>query len=278
MKFVVLLVLIACVAAVPVQQVPEPVAAKIEEALKLPETNTEAPKVEVPKVEETKVEVPKVEEPKVEQKAEPASAHEVIREQALAQVLKAVGDLSSSPISSEESNMLKEVMTKGSSILAEAEKKAKALQSVPEFQTLLQSDALFGIKADGSIDASIATDQLTQLMSLMTGTTVSDKEKEMVHQLIAGFAGLFTPIVTGHDPMQTDFERLAEQFTSKFDKVQQTMNSKDKLLDSQALLSVMSETSEGIDTQLLADVTTKFMDRISSQFEKVISDLDKPLA
>jgi len=199
-----------------------------------------------------------------------------VKTQTLAQVMKAITDLSGS-FNGEEFNMLKDVMSKGTEILAKAESKAQEIHSHPEFQTLLQSDSLFGIKNDGSIDADVATNQLTQLMSLLTGTQMSEQEKTLVHDLIGGFSGLFAPIVSGTDPMNADLEKLAQQFTSKFDGLQAKLgeSSKDKLLDTQTLLSVMTSDDGAVDTQLLTQVTEKFMDKISSQFDKVMGTLEK---
>jgi len=77
--------------------------------------------------------------------------------------------------------------------------------------------------------------------------------------------------------MNADLEKLAQQFTNKFDKIQGKLGeaSKDKLFEPQTLLSVMSEDDGAIDTQLLSKVTEKFMDKISSQFEKVMGTLEK---
>jgi len=190
--------------------------------------------------------------------------------------MKAVADLAA-PFGGEEFNLLKEVMDKGTTILAQAEEKAHQMHSNPEFQTLIQGDSLFGIKNDGTIDADVATNQLTQLMSLLTGTKMSDQEKTLVHDLIGGFSGLFAPLISGSDPMQSDFEKLAQQFTSKFDKVQEKIASSpaDKLLEPQTLLSVMTEADSSFDAKLLNEVTSKFMDRISNQFEKVMGTLQK---
>jgi len=190
--------------------------------------------------------------------------------------MKAITDLSGS-LAGEEFNMLKDVMSKGTEILAKAEEKAQEIHSHPEFQTLLQSDSLFGIKSDGTIDADVATSQLTQLMTLLTGTQMSEQEKTLVHDLIGGFSGLFAPIVSGTDPMNADLEKLAQQFTNKFDSLQTKFgeNSKDKLLDTQSLLSVMTEDDGSVDTQLLSQVTQKFMDRISAQFDKVVGSIEK---
>jgi len=213
-------------------------------------------------------------EVKTETKVETTTAE--VKDQALAQVMKAIADMAS-PFSGEEFNVLKDVMTKGTEILAQAEQKAQQMQAHPEFQNLIQSDSLFGIKNDGSIDANVATDQLTQLMSLLTGSQMNDQEKTLVHDLISGFSGLFSPLVSGSDPIQGDFEKLAQQFTAKFDKIQDKLVSTphDKLLEPQTLLSVMTEEDGGIDTQLLTQVTEKFMDKISTQFEKVLGTLEK---
>jgi len=258
-------------------KVETPVEVKVEAHVETPvETKVEA-KVETPvevKV-EAKVETPveaKVETPAAETKVETAE----VKEQALAQVMKAIADMAS-PFSGEEFNVLKDVMTKGTEILAQAEQKAQQMQSHPDFQNLIQGDSLFGIKQDGSIDANIATDQLTQLMSLLTGSQMNAQEKTLVHDLISGFSGLFAPIASGSDPMQADFEKLAQQFTSKFDKIQEKLvaTPHDKLLEPQTLLSVMSEEDGGIDTQLLSQVAEKFMDKISTQFDKVLGSLEK---
>lgn len=292
MKFFILLLALTAVLSVPVTQVPEenkaaPVAVeqpkvetpKVEE--KQPEakveTKTEA-KVETPKVEETKTETKT--EAKVETKTEAApvapAATEEVKGQALSQIMKAITDLSA-PFKGEEFNMLKEVMEKGTDILAKAEQKAHEIHSHPEFQSLIQADSLFGIKADGSIDADVATDQLTQLMSMLTGTQMSTQEKTLVHDLIGGFSSLFTPLANGGDSMNADLEKLASQFTTKFDKIQQKLGetSKDKLFEPQTLLSVMSEEDGSIDTQLLSQVTEKFMDKITAQFDKVMGALEQ---
>jgi len=300
MRFFLVILALTAVIAVPVAQLPEAKAevaqpAKVEEAPKVvaevpkvvaevPKVAEEAPKVvaEVPKVAEEApkvvAEVPKVEEapkavevPKVE-----TPVKEEAKGQALSQVMKAVADLAA-PFGGEEFNLLKEVMDKGTTILAQAEEKAHQMHTNPEFQTLLQSDSLFGIKNDGSIDADVATNQLTQLMTLLTGTKMSDQEKTLVHDLIGGFSGIFAPLLTGSDPMQGDFEKLAQQFTSKLDKVQSKIvaSPKDQLLEPQNLLSVMTEEDGSVDSKLLNEVTQKFMDRISGQFEKVMGTLEK---
>jgi len=231
-------------------------------------------KVETPAVVETKVETPV--EVKTETKVETTATATEVKEQALSQVMKAIADMAS-PFSGEEFNVLKDVMTKGTEILAQAEQKAQQLQSHPEFQNLIQGESLFGIKQDGSIDATVATDQLTQLMSLLTGTQMNAQEKTLVHDLISGFSGLFGPMTSGTDTMQADFEKLAQQFSTKFDKIQDKLVSTphDKLLEPQTLLSVMSEEDGGIDTQLLSQVAEKFMDKISTQFDKVLGSLEK---
>jgi hypothetical protein len=292
MRFFLLILALTAVVAVPVTQVPEAETKKVEVAVVEQPKAVEPAKVDVavegpknpapveqPKVVEpakadVAVEQPKAVEPtKVETPVE--ATKEEAKGQALAQVMKAVADLAA-PFGGEEFNLLKEVMSKGTNILAQAEEKAHQMHSNPEFQNLLQGDSLFGIKNDGTVDADVATEQLTQLMSLLTGTKMSTQEKTLVHDLIAGFSGLFAPLMTGSDPMQSDLEKLAQQFTSKFDKVQEKIVSqKDKLLEPQTLLSVMSEEDGSIDTTLLNDVTQKFMDRISSQFEKVMGTLEK---
>jgi len=196
--------------------------------------------------------------------------------QALAQVMKAFSSFAA-PLGGEESNLLQEVLSKGSDILAQAEESAKKMHDHPEFQSLLQSDSLFGIKKDGSIDADVATNQLTQLMSLITGTEMSTQEKTLVHDLIGGFSSLFAPMMSGSDPMQSDIEKLAQQFAKKFDSVQEKLSAtpKDKLLEPQTLLSVIGDDNTGIDTQLLNDVTQRFMDKVSTQFEKVMGSFEK---
>jgi len=284
---------LTAVIAVPVAQVPietqptaEPKVAEVKVETPVAEVKVETPvvatetKTEVPAATETKVEA-KVETPVAETKVEtkavaPVVVADEIKTQTLAQVMKAITDLSGS-FNGEEFNMLKDVMSKGTEILAKAEEKAQEIHSHPEFQNLLQSDSLFGIKNDGTIDADVATAQLTQLMSLLTGTQMSAQEKTLVHDLIGGFSGLFAPIVSGTDSMNADLEKLAQQFTNKFDTLQTKFgeNSKDKLLDTQTLLSVMTEDDGSVDTQLLSQVTQKFMDRISSQFDKVMGSVEK---
>jgi len=306
MKFFALLLVVTAVVAVPVAQVPE---ANTEKAVEVPVVEVkkaeEPVAVEAKKAEPVAVEGKKAEPVAVEAKkaedlvavektggrgnpapqdavaAVPKVANEdLIKEQALSQVMKAVADLAS-PFDSNEFNTLKEMMSKGSEMLAEAEKKAMELQSKAEFQNLIQGDALFGIKADGSVDAEAATEQVSQLLSLFTGTTLSQDEKTLLHDIIGGVAGIFSPLQNQTDPLQRDLEKLAEQFTNKFEHVQKKLEttSQDKLLDSQTLLSLVSEDNEGgIDTQLLTDVTGKFLDRMTEQFEHIaekIQSLDK---
>jgi hypothetical protein len=280
MKFFIVLLALTAVIAVPVTQVPETVAAPVAVApvaaapvVAAPvaaETKAVEVKVETPAVAETKVETPAVEAKKTE------STIDEVKGQALSQVMKAITDLSA-PLAGEEFNLLKEVMSKGANILAQAEEKANMLKNHGDFQNLVQSDSLFGIKTDGTIDADVATEHLTQLMSLITGTKMSTQEKTLVHDLIGGFSGLFAPLLSGSDPMQADLEKIAQQFTNKFDKLQTQISNtpKDKLLEPQTLLSVMTSDNEGIDTQLLSQVTEKFMDRVSSQFEKAMGTLEK---
>jgi len=291
MKFVVLLLAFTAVFAVPVTQVPEekkdaaPVVAEVKtEAVPAPaatETKTEV-KTEVvpaPAATETKAEVktevvpaPAVTEVKTE--AAPATAE--VKGQALAQIMKAFTDMSA-PFKGEEFNMLKDVMEKGTDILAKAEQKAQEIHEHPDFQNLIQADSLFGIKNDGTIDADIATNQLGQLMSMLTGTEMSNQEKTLIHDLIGGFSSLFAPLTGESNSMNADLEKLAQQFSSKFDKMQEKLSStpKDKLLEPQTLLSVMSEEDGTVDTQLLSQVTEKFMDKITAQFDKVIGSFDQ---
>jgi hypothetical protein len=275
---------LSVVLCVPVAQVPEQVPAPVQ--VEQPVVKAEEPaKVEAVKVEEpAKVETVKVEEPavtkvetKLEEHAEQPLKTEETQDQALAQVLKAVSELAT-PFGGEEFGLLKDMISKGSEMMAEAEKKAKEVHSKPEFQSLLQGDALFGIKQDGTIDADVATDQFSQLMSLVTGTSVNEQDKHLIHELIAGFSSLFAPpSAAGPDSLQSDFEKLATQFSSKFQHVQDKLSEtpKDKLLDAQTLLSVMNDDNGELDLKLLSDVTQKFYDKFSSQFEKVVSTLEK---
>jgi len=113
-------------------------------------------------------------------------------------------------------------------------------------------------------------------MSMFTGNQMSTQEKTLVHDLIGGFSSLFAPSQETNS-MNSDLEKLAQQFSAKFDKMQEKFTStpKDKLLEPQTLLSVMSEEDGTVDTQLLSQVTEKFMDKITAQFDKVMGTVEQ---
>jgi len=258
----------------PVAAVPAPVA-----AVPAPVAETKAAPVAEVKAEakvEEKVEAKAETKTEVKTEAAQPAASAEVKGQALTQIMKAFTDMSA-PFKGEEFSMLKDVMEKGTEILAKAEQKAQEIHGHPDFQSLIQADSLFGIKNDGSIDADVATDQLSQLMSMFTGNQMSSQEKTLVHDLIGGFSSLFAPLQGGADSMNSDLEKLAQQFSSKFDKMQEKLSStpKDKLLEPQTLLSVMSEEDGTVDTQLLSQVTEKFMDKITAQFDKVMGTVEQ---
>jgi len=298
MKFFIVLLALTAVLAVPVTQVPEekkdaPVVAEPVVAGKEPVVSGKEPVVSgkepvvsgkepvvsgkepvVSGKEPTNNEA--VPDKKITSPEKSAPAVEEVKGQALSQIMKAFTDLAG-PFKGEEFSMLKDVMEKGQDILSKAEEKAKEIHSHPEFQNLVQADSLFGIKNDGTIDADVATEQLTQLMNMLTGSPLSTQEKTLVHDLIGGFSSLFAPSTSTDNSMNADLEKLATQFTAKFDKMQQklTETPKDKLFEPQTLLSVMSEEDGSIDTQLLSQVTEKFMDKITAQFDKVMGSFEK---
>jgi hypothetical protein len=274
--------LIAIVVAVPVEQAPakveevpakvEEVPAKVEEAkveeAKVEETKVEETKVEEAKVEETKVEETKTEASKTEEKTEDAKTDDIaaIKDQALAQVMNFISEMAQ-PMSDEEHSALKDIISTGGDILMQAEKKAREVGELAEVQNLMQTGSetgLFGMKADGTIDADAAADQMTELLSKMASPSnpLTTDEKDVLHELIAGFSRAFAPTKETTEALQQDFEKLVGSFVPTDNK-----NAKaDELTGATNLLSMFSDSKQAFDTKMLTDLTEKFLDSMEKQF------------
>merc|ERR1712048_501426 len=244
MKFVVaILALLALTNAVPVQQMPE--------AEQAPATPAEAPAAE-------SKEAPAAEEPK---------SAEAVKEQALNQVMSFISEMAQ-PMSTEEHDALKDIISTGGDILMQAEKKAREFSKLRDAQTLVQTDSatgLFGMKSDGSIDADAAADQMTEILSKMASPSnpLTSEEKNVLHELISGFSRAFAPTKETTQALQKDFEKLVGQFAKP-----SANDKKDELTGATNLLSVFSESKQPFDTKILTDLTEKFLDSMEKQFKE----------
>jgi len=302
MKYLVLLFLaLVLVSSVPVAQVntknetPVVAEAKVETPV-VAETKVET-KVETPAVAETKVEAKpeakveaKVEAPvvatteqKLEQKVEAKVETPVVastetkaetkveskvdvKQQALAQVMDFISQMAQ-PLGAEEKDALKDIISVGGEILMEAEKKMKELHNMPEVQNLIQGDVqtgLFGMKPDGSIDADAAASQMTEILSKMApeSNPLTAEEKSALHDLISGFSKAFAPTKETTESLQKDFEKIMESVTAP------KTGKHDEALGATNLLSVFSDAEHGINTELLTQLTEKFLDSMEKQFNK----------
>merc|ERR1712127_383267 len=262
MKFFVAFALIAALAyAVPVEQAP----AKVEET----PVDVTPTKVEeaVAKVDETPA---VVEETKTEAATEPAPAETeavtkddvaAIKDQALTQVMSFISEMAQ-PMSEEEHSALRDIISTGGDILMQAEKKTREVSELADVQNLMQTGAetgLFGMKSDGTIDADAAAEQMTDLLSNMASPTnpLTSDEKNVLHELIAGFSRAFAPPKETTEALQQDFEKLVGSLAPQDDK-----NAKaDELTGATNLLSMFS------DTKMLTDLTEKFLDSMEKQFQ-----------
>jgi len=194
---------------------------------------------------------------------------EKMKQSALEQVMAFVTEMAQ-PMSDDEHKALKEIISTGSNILVEAEKKAREVHAKLETMNLFQGDNNFGVKEDGSIDADKAADQITNILSSLTSSAnpLTGEEKNVLHELISGFAKAFSPTKETTQALQSDFEKLTEQFTSKIGGLIQELvptGNHDDLVNPQTLLSMFND-EKGFDTKMLTDLTEKFLDTMEKQF------------
>jgi len=249
--FFALAVLFAVACAVPVAQIPE--AAPVAAPVVAPAAPVVAPAADLEKK---------------------ADAVEQLKQTALDQVMSFVAEMAQ-PMSSDEHKALKDIISTGSNLLVEAEKKAREIHTKLESMNLIQGD-MFGVKQDGSIDADSAANQITDILASLTtpSNPLSSEEKNVLHELISSFAKAFSPTKETTQALQSDFEKLAEQFTSKLGNIFQELvpptaagASHDDFLNPQTLLSVFSNEKNGFDTKMLTDLTEKFLDTMEKQFQ-----------
>jgi len=187
----------------------------------------------------------------------------------------------------EDHKNLLALMQSGMDIIAEAEKRAREIQSKIESQNLLQTDNLFGVKEDGTIDANAAADQITNLVNIFVGpNTVTDKDKEMLHTMIDTVSQIVTPLMnqnasTGPTlpsadaiesllklvvPPSTDNKQnelipsvqAIETFMKLMMPPAEKHNSKDALIQPETLLSLFDNKSE-FDVNALGDLAAQFI-------------------
>merc|ERR1712019_158134 len=122
-----------------------------------------------------------------------------IKEQALNQVMNFISEMAQ-PMSQEEHNALKDIISTGGDILMQAEKKAKELTNSADIQNLIQTSSqsgtgVFGMKPDGPIDSDAAATQMTEILSKMASPSnpLTKEETDVLHELIAGFSKAFAP-------------------------------------------------------------------------------------
>jgi len=172
------------------------------------------------------------------------------------------------PLGAEEKDALKDIISVGGEILMEAEKKMKELHNVPEIQNLIQGDVqtgMFGMKADGTIDADAAASQMTEILAKMApeSNPLTAEEKSALHDLISGFSKAFAPTKETTESLQKDFEKIMESVSTP------KAGKHDEALGTQNLLSVFSDSEHGINTELLTQLTEKFLDSMEKQFNKM---------
>jgi hypothetical protein len=129
-----------------------------------------------------------------------------------------------------------------------------------------------GIKEDGTIDADVAADQMTDILSKMASPSnpLTDEEKNVLKELITGFSRAFAPSKETTMALQKDFEKIVESFSAHPD----TASKKDELVGASNLLSIFSETKQGFDTKMLTELTEKFLDTMEKQFHQVTCEFN----
>jgi len=272
MKLLIAAICIALVASVPVSDVPAKVEIPAEIAAPAPAPAVEAPAV--PAVEApaavAEIEAP-VAEAKVEAKAdEPAQVAAPQVEEVLKQVASLVQTMTGG-LSEQDSKSLKEMMNMGAEVLSQAEKKAQEIQAKIQDQNLLQSDNMFGIKEDGSIDANQAVDQITNLINVFVGpNTVNDEEKKMMKSMLTMVTSIINPPTAGANtnpaasiaPMAHEFEGILRALMAP-----PTSGKHDDLLHPEALLDMFgsSDDKSEFDFNAIADVANKFIDSLEAK-------------
>jgi hypothetical protein len=279
MKLLIAAICIALVASVPVADVPAKVEIPAEIAAPAPAVEAPAaPAVEAPAaVAEipAAVEAPATEATVavVEAKAEePAQVAAPQVEEVLKQVVSLVQSMTGG-LSEQDSKSLKEMMNMGAEVLSQAEKKALEIQSKIQDQNLLQSDNMFGIKEDGSIDPNQAVDQITNLINVFVGpNTVNDEEKKMMKSMLTMVTSIINPPATGANnanpaaaiaPMAHEFEGILRALMAP-----PTSGKHDDLLHPEALLDMFgSDDKSEIDFNAIAEVANKFIDSLEAKEE-----------
>jgi len=266
MKLIVAAICIAFVASVPVNDVPAKVETTLPATEAAPAVAVAAPAVvEAPKTEVAPAavaEAPKATEAVavVEAKKDDAAPHV---EEVLKQVVNLVQSMTGG-LSEQDSKSLKDMMSMGADILSQAEKKAQEISSKIQDQNLLQADNMFGIKEDGSIDASQAVDQVTNLINVFVGpNTVNEDEKKMMKSMLTMITSIVNPPANSNGPalapMAHEFENILRAMMPP-----QTKDGKhDDLLHPESLLDMFGGAEKSdFDFNALADVTNKFFESL----------------
>jgi hypothetical protein len=184
------------------------------------------------------------------------------KKDAMAQVLNFVQHVAQ-PMSKEEQDALKDIISTGSEILVQAEQKARELSKDQEFQTLMQKDASTGIFGmhDGGLDVSTAVDQMTEVLSKMAdpANPLTNEEKDVIHDLLMGFSKAFAPTKNTIESVQKDFEKMMGDSTA---------SKRDELLGATTLLDLLGPgKTPQFDGKLLTTLTDKFLDAMEEQFK-----------
>ena len=135
-------------------------------------------------------------------------------------------------------------------------------------QALVQTESgagLFGMRPDGTVDENVAADQMTEMLAKLAGPSnpLTGDEKNVLHDLISGFAKAFNPTKETTQNLQKDFEQLVNTFAAPA-----SASKMDEKLGATNLLGLFSGGSQqAFDTKLLADLTEKFLSSMEKQFK-----------
>jgi len=176
------------------------------------------------------------------------------------------------PFTTEEEASIKEMVTMGSEMFTQAQKKVDRVSKVVD-QVMLQtqeSGSLFATKPDGSIDTDAAVNQMTNLVSqLASPSNPLDKdEKDALHGFISQFAKILVPSKETTEGMGRDLEQLMGHFSKQVENVDNQLNSVSKI-DTANLMGLITDGQKFDETKFIKDVTS-----IKSDVENIVKSFD----